>query len=188
MKLKHLSILLSALLMSNSAFAQEYYTILSKKSNIVIEPSTNNTTNQTTQEPEPEPEPQNTNNAVGFENDYAPSNWAASGVAGMNFNQSALNISVGSGGGGKSVSITVLNTGVITFDWAINVYSAGAYGDSIRYDIDGNITTLSSAGTNSGSVAGVVVNAGQTFQFSTWGSTQSSSYTASISNFTFTEQ
>ena len=168
--------------MSNSAFAQEYYTTLSKKSNIVIKSTTNNTQNQT----QPEPEPEN-NNAVGFENDYAPQNWTSSGVVSLNFNQSALNISVGSGGGGKQVSITVLNTGTITFDWSITVYSAGQYGDSISYILNGNNNILSSAGSNTGSDVVVPVNAGDTFVFNTWGSTSSSSYSASITNFTFTE-
>jgi hypothetical protein len=65
------------------------------------------------------------------------------------------------------------------------VYSAGQYGDSIQYFINGNAVVLSSAGSASGNVANVTVAAGDTFGFSTWGSTSSSSYKAVYSNFSY---
>ena len=180
MKFKHLSILLTSMLITTSAFAQEYIATSSKISNIVVKPGDSGSGTET-------PPPVNTNNAVGFENDYAPSNWTLSGVAGTSFNQTGLTISVAGGGGGKNVDITVLNSGIITFDWSITVNSAGQYGDRISYAVNGVQTHLSTAGSASGSVSSVVVNAGDTFQFSTWGTTSSSSYSASITNFTFTE-
>ena len=182
MKFKHLSILLTSMLITTSAFAQEYIATSSKISNIVVKPGNSGSGSET-------PPPVNTNNAVGFENDYAPSNWSNTGTAsvGVTFNSSSLTITAPGGGGGRVISITVPNSGIITFDWEMTVYAAGQYGDRISYAVNGTQTHLSTMNSNSGSVASVAVNAGDTFEFSTWGTTSSSNYSASITNFTFTE-
>jgi len=124
--------------------------------------------------------------AGGFNGDFAPSNWTVSGVAATTVSETGIATSVGSGGGGMVASTTIQTDGVISFDWSISVYSAGQYGDAIRYVINGVSYNLSTAGSASGSVANVAVAAGDTFEFHTWGSTQSSSYSANISNFVFT--
>ena len=126
---------------------------------------------------------------VGFAGAFADSNWTLSSVGpsvGYGMNASAFNISVGNGGGGATAEITIPQNGTISFDWVINVYSAGQNGDAIRYLINGVQYDLSTYGTNSGSASGIAVSAGDTFMLSTWGSTQSSNYTASFTNFNFT--
>ena len=117
----------------------------------------------------------------GFDSDQ----WSYSGVAGYSVTTDSLNISVGGGGGGLNASTTIVQDGTISFDWAITVYSAGQYGDAIRYIINGTQYDLSNAGTASGTVVNIPVSAGDQLMLSTWGSTQSSSYAASFSNYTF---
>ncbi len=121
----------------------------------------------------------------GFTDAYDPANWAISGVAGYTMDASQFFITVGSGGGGKTASITIPASGTISFDWAMNVISAGQYGDSIKYAINGTVYNLSTAGTASGSESGISVQAGDVFEFQTWGTTQSSSYNATFNNFVF---
>lgn len=122
---------------------------------------------------------------VGFAGDFAPANWTLSGVAASSMSETALTASVGSGGGGVTAQTTIVADGIISFDWVINVFSAGQYGDSINYIVNGTQYQLSTVGTASGSATGIAVNAGDTFQLTTWGSTQSSSYNATFDNFSF---
>ena len=116
---------------------------------------------------------------------FVTSDWTYSGLAGYSHTETALNISVGGGGGGLNASTTITQDGTISFDWAITVYSAGQYGDAIRYIINTDSYNLSTAGSASGTVSNIPVSAGDTLTFSTWGSTQSSSYAASFTNYTF---
>ena len=111
--------------------------------------------------------------------------WTFSGVAGYSYTDTSINISVGGGGGGLTAQTTIATDGMISFDWAINVYSAGQYGDAIRYNISGTDYLLSAAGSASGSVTNIPVVAGDVLTLSTWGTTQSSSYTASFTNYSF---
>ena len=116
---------------------------------------------------------------------FVTSDWTYAGVANYSHTETALNISVGGGGGGLNASTTIAQNGTISFDWAITVYSAGQYGDAIRYILNGLSYDLSTAGTASGTVANIPVSAGDELMLSTWGSTQSSSYAASFTNYTF---
>lgn len=115
---------------------------------------------------------------------FVASDWRFSGVGSYNMTESAINIT--SGGGGVTAATTITADGTISFDWAITVYSAGQYGDVIKYSVNGNYTTLSSAGSRSGSATNIAVHAGDTVTLETWGTTQSSYYSASFSNYTFT--
>ena len=121
----------------------------------------------------------------GFTGNFAPANWALSGVAAYNMTETALTANVGGGGGGVTASITIPADGTISFDWNMVVNSAGQYGDAIKYVINGTGYDLSTAGSASGSETGIAVTAGDVFEFVTWGTTQSSSYNASFDNFTF---
>ena len=123
---------------------------------------------------------------VGFTGNFAAANWTLSGVASYNMSETTLTANVGSGGGGVLASITIPSDGVIGFDWNMVVNSAGQYGDSIRYIVNGTGYDLSVAGSASGTETGIVVSAGDVFEFITWGSTQSSSYNATFDNFSFT--
>ena len=123
---------------------------------------------------------------AGFTGDYAPANWALSGVAAHSMSETTLTANVGSGGGGVVAAITIPNTGTITFDWNMSVYSAGDYGDTIKYVINGTAYNLSTAGSAAGVATEIAVLAGDVFEFQTWGSTSSSSYSASFDNFSFT--
>lgn len=123
--------------------------------------------------------------AIGFTGDFAAANWTISGVAASSMSGTTLTANVGSGGGGVAAITTIPTDGIINFDWSMTVYSAGQYGDSISYAVNGVTTVLSSAGSNSGSEASIAVSAGDTFEFKTWGSTSSSSYNAVFSNFSF---
>ena len=114
-----------------------------------------------------------------------PSDWTFDGVAGYSMTDTALNISVGGGGGGLNATTTIAQDGVVTFDWSITVYSAGQYGDRISYAVNGTQVNLSTAGTASGTGVSIPVSAGDQLMLSTWGTTQSSSYAASFSNYTF---
>jgi hypothetical protein len=116
---------------------------------------------------------------------FDPAAWTYDGVAGYSVSGADLNISVGGGGGGLNASTTIAQDGFISFDWAITVYSAGQYGDAIRYIINGTQYNLSTAGSASGSVSNIPVYAGDQLMLSTWGTTQSSSYAASFTNYTF---
>lgn len=123
--------------------------------------------------------------AIGFTGDFASANWTVSGVASTSIAATQVTATVGGGGGGMDASITIPANGTINFDWAMTVYSAGQYGDSIQYFINGNAVVLSSAGSASGNVSNIAVAAGDTFGFRTWGSTSSSSYQAVYSNFSY---
>ena len=68
----------------------------------------------------------------------------------------------------------------------MSVYSAGDYGDTIKYVINGTAYNLSTAGSAAGVATEIAVSAGDVFEFQTWGSTSSSSYSASFDNFSFT--
>ena len=111
--------------------------------------------------------------------------WSFSGVASYSMSETVLNINVGSGGGGLVATTIVPSDGVISFDWAMSVFSAGQFGDVISYSINGNSVTLSSAGSASGSVTNIPVSAGDELLLNTWGTTQSSSYAANFSNYNF---
>jgi|GEM_PF-2772464 len=120
----------------------------------------------------------------GFAGDFAESEWEFEGNASYTMSDTSFFIN-SNGGGGKSATITIAETGTISFDWDIVVYTSGQYGESISYSINGVQNFLSAAGTASGSVSGINVVAGDEFRLSTWGSTQSSSYYASFNNFNF---
>jgi hypothetical protein len=116
---------------------------------------------------------------------FVQADWSFSGVASYSMSETVLNINVGGGGGGLAATTIVPSDGVISFDWAMSVFSAGQYGDVISYAINGNSVTLSSAGSASGSVTNIPVSAGAELLLSTWGTTQSSSYAANFSNYSF---
>jgi len=122
---------------------------------------------------------------IGYTGDFAAANWALSGVASYNMSETALTASVGSGGGGVVASTTITADGTISFDWNMSVYSAGDYGDTIKYVINGTAYDLSTAGSASGVETGIAVSAGDIFEFQTWGTTSSSSYSATFNNFSF---
>ena len=122
----------------------------------------------------------------GFSDDFSGINWSTSGVIARSFSDSAFTFDCGGGGGGVVAQITIPSNGTIGFDWDIVIRSAGQYGDAIKYIINGVPTDLSTSGSASGSVVEIPVNAGDVFEFSTWGTTQSSSYYGSITNFVFT--
>ena len=116
---------------------------------------------------------------------FVQADWSFSGVASYSMSETDLNINVGSGGGGLAATTIVPSDGVVSFDWAMSVFSAGQYGDVISYSINGNSVTLSSAGSASGSVTNIPVSAGDELLLSTWGTTQSSSYAANFGNYSF---
>jgi hypothetical protein len=116
---------------------------------------------------------------------FVQADWSFNGVASYSMSETVLNINVGSGGGGLTATTIVPSDGVISFDWAMTVFSAGQYGDAITYSINGNGVALSSAGSASGSVTNIPVSAGDVLVLSTWGTTQSSSYAANFSNYNF---
>jgi hypothetical protein len=116
---------------------------------------------------------------------FVQADWSFNGVASYSMSETVLNINVGSGGGGLTATTIVPSDGVISFDWAMTVFSAGQYGDAITYSINGNGVALSSAGSASGSVTNIPVSAGDVLVLSTWGTTQSSSYAANFSNYSF---
>ena len=116
---------------------------------------------------------------------FVQADWSFSGVASYSMSETVLNINVGSGGGGLAATTIVPSDGVISFDWAMTVFSAGQYGDVISYSINGNSVTLSSAGSATGSITNIPVSAGDELLLNTWGTTQSSSYAANFSNYIF---
>jgi hypothetical protein len=124
-------------------------------------------------------------NVFGFTGAFSPENWNISGVAATNMSESALFASVNHGGGGVTASFTLPRKGLINFDWNIVVNTAGQYGDVIRYVINGVNYDLSTAGSASGAAQAISVNAGDVFQFYTWGTTKSSNYHATFNNFSF---
>lgn len=126
-----------------------------------------------------------TNPAIaGFTGAYAPANWTLSGVGGRNMSETDL--AINSGGGGVVAEITIPADGTIAFDWNMVVNSAGQYGDTIGYIINDTGVTLSAAGSASGAETGIKVSAGDVLKFSTWGTTQSSNYSANFNNFSYT--
>jgi len=122
----------------------------------------------------------------GFTAEFSGTNWSTSGVIASSFSDSTFTFDCGGGGGGVVAQITIPSNGTISFDWDMVIRSAGQYGDNIKYIINGVSTDLSTSGSASGSVLVIPVNAGDVFEFSTWGTTQSSSYYGSITNFVFT--
>lgn len=120
---------------------------------------------------------------VGFDGDFAEANWTFTNAAAYTMSGDTFSVSVA--GGGRTASTTIQQDGTITFDWAINVTSAGQYGDSIHYTLNDVQTLLSAAGSASGTGVSIPVVAGDTFSMGSWGSANSSSYTASFSNFNF---
>lgn len=123
--------------------------------------------------------------AVGFTGAFKPSMWTLSGVVPYNMSDAALSFNCGYGGGGVTATISVPVDGTISFDWEMVVTSGGQYGDFIKYIVNGVGTDLSLWGSASGSVVDVHVNAGDVFQFYTWGTTKSSSYHGAFNNFEF---
>ncbi|WP_228732882.1 hypothetical protein [Pseudoalteromonas ostreae] len=120
----------------------------------------------------------------GFTDAYAAPYWSITGVATANMSESALSASVNYGGG-VTASITIPESGAINFDWNMTISSAGQYGDVIRYVINGVNYDLSTAGSASGAAENIAVSSGDIFEFLTWGTTKSSSYNATFSNFSF---
>lgn len=123
----------------------------------------------------------------GFNDDFAAANWTASNnssATAYNFSSTDLSFDCPGGGGGFTAQITIPADGTLTFDWSMSIRTAGQYGDRISYILNGTTTNLTTAGGGSGSV-NIAVSQGDTFTFSTWGTTQSSSYYGSISNFLF---
>lgn len=124
--------------------------------------------------------------AVGFNDAFDPTNWNVSGVANPQMSNSTIGFATNTNqGGGFSASIIIPADGVITFDWTFNVYANGQP-NQLNYN-DGVNTVQLSTSTGSGSVTGVAVSAGDTFSFSSWGSTSQATHSGSIGNFTFTE-
>ena len=105
----------------------------------------------------------------GFSDDFSGINWSTSGVIARSFSDSAFTFDCGGGGGGVVAQITIPSNGTLSFDWDIVIRSAGQYGDAIKYIINGVPTDLSTSGSASGSVVEIPVNAGDVFEFSTWG-------------------
>ncbi|NOU49465.1 hypothetical protein HG263_02745 [Pseudoalteromonas sp. JBTF-M23] len=125
-------------------------------------------------------------NAIyGFVNSFDPANWNISGVAASTMTSSALSAHVTNGGGGVTAAISVPADGTISFNWNIQIYSSGQYGDYIQYVLNGVVHSLSTSGSASGLAQGIKVKAGDVFELVTWGTTQSSSYNATFDNFIF---
>ena len=122
---------------------------------------------------------------IGFNDAFSAINWNITGVANTNMSATALNASVNYGGGGVTAAIDIPADGTINFAWSIAVSSAGQYGDVIRYVINDENYDLSTAGSASGVVQDIVVSAGDRFELYTWGTTKSSSYNATFSEFSF---
>lgn len=121
----------------------------------------------------------------GFTNDFAADNWSVTGVANSTMTTSALVASVASGGGGVTASITIPTDGKIFFDWDMQLFTAGQYGDVIRYKVNGTAYDLSTSGSAQGAITSLAVSGGDLLQFETWGTTQSSSYIATFDQFIF---
>ncbi|RED97054.1 DUF4493 domain-containing protein [Marinoscillum furvescens] len=124
----------------------------------------------------------------GFTGYFDGANWTSTNngsATGYQFSPTALSFDCPSGGGGFTSTITVPDSGAISFDYELIIRTSGQYGDRIAYSVNGVETRLSVAGNANGTVS-VPVAAGDSFQLSTWGTTQSSSYYGSFSNFVFT--
>ncbi|WP_421764072.1 hypothetical protein [Ekhidna sp.] len=125
---------------------------------------------------------------VGFTGDFDGTNWTSTNngsATSYNFTPSALSFDCPSGGGGFVSEITIPADGTMEFDWEIIIRTAGQYGDRFSYMINGVRTDLSTAGNASGTES-IIVNQGDVFAFLPWGTTQSSSYYGSVTNFVFT--
>jgi len=121
----------------------------------------------------------------GFNDEFSPNQWNIAGVALASMSESSLSATVNSGGGGVTATITAPTSGTINFDWEMNVNSPGQFGDVIRYVVNGVNYDLSNAGTELGSARDISVMAGDTFEFQTWGTSHSSSYSALFDDFSF---
>lgn len=122
-------------------------------------------------------------NNDGFNGAYAVSNWsnaAQSPSSYANHSASTLNIGANAGGAGTTRQITIPANGVISFDWSATYTGSGGY--TFEYIVNGNTTSIS-GGTGSGSKTDIAVNAGDIFQFRTWGFTQHSTYSVTVTNF-----
>lgn len=125
---------------------------------------------------------------VGFTDDFAGANWVSTNngsATGYSFSSTTLSYDCPSGGGGFVSEITIPADGTISFDWNLVIRSAGQYGDRFTYTINGVATNLTTSGGGSGSESGIAVSQGDVFSFSSWGTTQSSSYYGSVQNFVF---
>ncbi len=121
----------------------------------------------------------------GFVNALAPENWSNTAQStSSNFNHSAavLNIGANSGGGGTTRKITIPADGIIGFDWSAAFTGSGGF--TFKYIINGTETEIPT-GNGAGTIANIAVKAGDVFQFSTWGYTKNSTYTTSITNFSY---
>jgi hypothetical protein len=119
----------------------------------------------------------------GFTSAYAPANWtniAQSPSSYVNHSASTLNIGANAGGAGSTRQIIIPAAGTISFDWSATYTGSGGY--TFEYIING-VTTVITTGTGSGSKTNIAVSAGDVFQIRTWGYTQNSTYSTSITNF-----
>jgi len=122
-------------------------------------------------------------NIDNFKGSYAPANWTTSAQSPssyFNHSETALSIGANHGGGGTTRSITIPNSGTISFYWSATYTGSGGY--TFQYIINGVSTTIANA-SGSGSISNIAVNAGDVFQIYTWGYTQYSTYSTSITNF-----
>ncbi|MFY0602071.1 MAG: DUF4493 domain-containing protein [Cyclobacteriaceae bacterium] len=125
---------------------------------------------------------------IGFTGDFDGSNWASTSngsATSYAFSPTTLSFDCPSGGGGFVSEIIIPADGTISFDWDMVIRTAGQYGDRFSYILNGTEINLTTAGGGSGLVD-IPVNAGDVFRFSSWGTTQSSSYYGSVQNFVFT--
>jgi|GEM_PF-3345417 len=123
----------------------------------------------------------------GFNGDFAGSNWTSTNngsATSYNFGDSTLTFDCPGGGGGFVSQITIPGDGTISFDWNMVIRTAGQYGDRFSYSINGTRVDLTTNG-GSGTVTDLAVNQGDVFAILPWGTTQSSSYYGSVTNFVF---
>lgn len=124
-------------------------------------------------------------NTVGFSGNYAAENWSNTAQSSSsNFNHSVATLIIGanSGGGGTTRQITIPADGIISFDWSAALTGSGGF--TFKYIINGTETEIPT-GNGAGTIANIAVKAGDVFQFSTWGYTKNSTYTTSITNFSY---
>ncbi len=125
------------------------------------------------------------NEITGFNALYDPANWTTpeqSPSSSFNHSSTTLAITTVHGGGGTTRQLVIPADGTISFDWSGNFTGSGGY--IVAYKINGVRTDITTT-TGSGSLSGIAVSAGDVFQFYTWGLTQYSTYSASISNFQY---
>ncbi len=121
----------------------------------------------------------------GFVDSSMPANWTTpeqSPSSSFNHSSTTLAITTVHGGGGTTRQLVIPADGTISFDWSGNFTGSGGY--IVAYKINGVRTDITTT-TGSGSLSDIAVSAGDVFQFYTWGLTQYSTYSASISNFQY---